>query len=293
MKENKILDSCMSCSSGDSRIPRRLFNFSIFLTSLLFPIRSISSKYKDIIEQVVSIETDDGICDAVLFYPKEGKFPPALIWTDIRGLRQSFKFMGKRLASQGYVVLIPNPFYRSSPAPAPREGFNYFDLEQRKKVFSMMKLLIAKGAAERDTSSFVKFLKNHASVDNSKKMGVSGYCMGGPLAFRSASHFPNFISAVGSFHAGGLVTKDKDSPHILIKKSKSRFYVAIASDDDQKNPNEKDQLRKSFNEASLEAEIKVYDKMRHGWCVSDSSVYNDAKAEAAWRDLVDMYNDVL
>ena len=293
MKENKTLDSCISCSSGDVKIPRRLFNFSIFLTSLFLPLRSIKSRYTDIVEQEVSIETKDGVCDAVLFFPREGKFPATLIWTDIRGLRQSFKLMGKRLASQGYVVLIPNPFYRSSPAPAPRKGFNYFDLEQRKKVFSMMKLLIAKGAAERDTSYFVKFLKNHVSVDNSRKMGVSGYCMGGPLAFRSASHVPNFISAVASFHAGGLVTKDEDSPHVLIKKSKSRFYIAIASDDDKKNPNEKDQLRMSFSEADLEAEIEVYDKMKHGWCVSDSSVYSYTKAEAAWSKLIDMYNEVL
>jgi len=293
MKENKILDGCMSCSSQGIRITRRLFNFSSVLASLLLPARVLSSKYPDITERAISIKTEDGVCDAVLFYPKEGKFPAALIWTDIRGLRQSFKLMGKRLASQGYVVLIPNPFYRSSPSPAPREDFNYSNPEHRKEVFAMMKLLVEKDAAERDTSSFVKFLKGHSSVDNSRGMGVSGYCMGGPLAFRSASYYPDLISAVASFHGGGLVTEDENSPHLLIKNSKSQFYIAIASDDDKRNPTVKNDLRKSFDEANLEAEIEVYDTMKHGWCVSDSSMFDYSQAEVAWGNLINMYSKVL
>ena len=296
MNDNiEISEGCESCSSNETKnsFARRVFN-SFGLASIgLIPFKGLKSSNLDIIEESLEIKTLDGICDSSLFYPKEGKHPSALIWTDIRGLRESFKLMGRRLASEGYTVLIPNPFYRTSKAPAPREDFNYSNLEHRAVAFKMMKPLLADGAAEKDTSSFINFLQNHNSVDSSRPMGVSGYCMGGPLSIRSASVNNNLIKAVASFHGGGLITNNSNSPHLLIENINARFYIAIADNDDKRNPNLKIKLRKVFGDNKKRAEIEVYDNMNHGWCVSDSSVYNYSGSEIAWNNLIQMYSDEL
>ncbi|MFN7982210.1 MAG: dienelactone hydrolase family protein [Vicinamibacterales bacterium] len=225
---------------------------------------------------------------------------PAVIWPDAFGLRVSMREMAKRLAVAGYSVLVPNPFYRvaKSPVFGDISKFSFSNPTDRNKLTPLMGSIGADGAAERDAVAFVAWLDKQKAVDTSKKIGTQGYCMGGPLVFRTAAAVPNRIGAVGSFHGGGLVTDTPNSPHLLIPKTRARFYLGIASNDDQRQPDAKDKLRDAFKKAGRSADMKVY-KSLHGWCVPDmpadanGPIYNQAEAEEAWGKLMALYKTAL
>lgn len=242
-------------------------------------------------ETDVEITTPDGTCDAVFFKPTEGIHPGVLKWTDIMGLRPVFRDMGRRLASQGYSVLVPNPFYRDGRAPLPGPDFNF--ATDRDVAMKLMGNLVAPGAAEKDAATFVAWLEAQDSVDSNKKMGTTGYCMGGPLTMRTAGLLPDRIGAAGSFHGGGLATERDNSPHLLIPQMKVSYHIGIADNDDKREPEAKNILRAAFDAASSTATIKVYEGADHGWCVPSSSVYNEAQAEAAWSTLSELFKTTL
>src|SRR5438067_52420 len=125
-----------------------------------------------------------------------------------------------------------------------------------------------------------------AGVAKNRKIGTQGYCMGGPIAFRTAAAVPDRVGAVGSFHGGGLVTDSPNSPHLQAAKTKAQFLIAIAANDDARSPKDKDVLKETFEKAKLPAEIEVYEGSAHGWCPPDSQVYNEANAEKAWGRLL-------
>jgi len=238
------------------------------------------------------VKTSDGNCDAVLYYPEgQGTWPAALIWTDIAGLRPVFRDMGRRLASQGYVVLVPNPFYRSAKAPVVGATFDFNDAEQRNKLFSYRAAMKDDGI-DRDAAAYVAFLDAQPQTDKSKKVGVQGYCMGGSMTFRTAAAVSR-IGAVGSFHGGnGLVTKDANSPHLLIAKTNAAFLVCQAQNDDKMQPQMKDDLKAAFTAAHRSATVEVY-HADHGWCVPGGAVYNQAEADRAWTALGALYKSSL
>ncbi|WP_397400711.1 dienelactone hydrolase family protein [Phenylobacterium sp.] len=239
-------------------------------------------------EKDVEVKTADGICDAVLYYPTgKGTWPAVLIWTDIMGLRPVFREMGKRLAAQGHVVLVPNPFYRSKRAPVVDATFDFSKPEERAKVFALRSAMTNDGI-DRDAATFVAFLDAQPQTNKKKKVGVQGYCMGGPLSFRTAAAVPGRIAAVGSFHGGGLTTKNPDSPHLLIPKTNAAYLVAVAQNDDKQQPESKDILKAAFAEARKTATVEVY-PAAHGWCVRGSAVYDEAAAEKAWAELTKLY----
>ena len=142
-------------------------------------------------------------------------------------------------------------------------------------------------------TAFVGFLDSQAAVDKKRKIGTTGYCMGGPITMRTAAAFPDRIGAGASFHGGGLVTDKPDSPHLLVPKMKAHYLIAIAENDDQQEPKAKDVLREAFAEAKLPAEIEVYAGAMHGWCPPDSQVYNEAQAEKAWSRMLAMFKTAL
>ena len=245
------------------------------------------------IEQDVTVKTIDGNCDAVLFRPKaEGQHPAVLIWPDIMGLRPAFRDIGRRLSEQGYVVLVPNPFYRSAKAPVIGDNTNFSDPDTRAKLTGYRAAMKDEGI-DRDAQAYLAFLDAQTQTDKTKKAGVQGYCMGGALSFRTAAAVPDRIAAVGSFHGGnGLVTKDPDSPHLLIAKSKATYLVCQAQNDDAQAPTVKDDLKAAFAAAKRPATVEVY-KADHGWCVRGSAVYNEAEAERAWSNLSALYKTKL
>ena len=250
----------------------------------------------DVVESDVTINTPDGTCDAAFIHPASGAHPGVIIWPDAGGLRPSFRDMGKRIAGEGYSVLVPNPFYRLSKSPqfTTTANLDFNDKELMAKIMTLMSSVQAAGAAEKDAVAYVAFLDAQRPVDKTKKIGTQGYCMGGALVVRTAATVPERIGAGASFHGGGLVTDKPDSPHLLAPKIKARMYFGIAANDDQRQPDAKDKLKESFSKAGVPVEIEVY-PARHGWCVPDMPVedgaplYDKAQAERAWSKLVALY----
>ncbi len=240
----------------------------------------------------VDIKTPDGNADAYFVHPAKGKHPGVLIWPDIFGLRPAFKQMATRLAESGYSVLVINPFYRTKRAPTAPENPDFNDPATRDALMGLMGSLNP-DTALTDAKAFVSFLDGQAAVDKKRKIGTTGYCMGGPFVFRTAAAFPDRIGAGATFHGGGLVTDKPDSPHLLIPQMKAHFLIAIAENDDTKQPDAKNTLRDSFAKAQLPAEIEVYAGAMHGWCPPDSHVYNHDQAEKAWSRLLVLFDKSL
>ena len=246
----------------------------------------------DVTETEVQIKTPDGTCDAYFVHPATGAHPGVLIWPDIFGLRPAFRQMGKRLAESGYAALVVNPFYRVKPAPTAPEHPDFNDAATRTALMSLMGALTQE-TAFTDAKAFIPWLDAQSAVDKKRKMGTTGYCMGGPLTMRTAAAMPARVGAGASFHGGGLVTDKPDSPHLLVPKMKAHYLFAIAENDDQKQPEAKDVLRAAFARAKLPAEIEVYAGTMHGWCPPDSQVYNQEQAEKAWSRLLVLFKSAL
>jgi len=239
-------------------------------------------------ESDVMIKTPDGTCDAYFVHPSAGTAAAVLVWPDIFGLRPAFRSMGKRLAESGYSVLVVNPFYREKKAPTAEQGA----ATPINQLVPMMQKATTEANNMTDAKAFIAWLDQQPSVAKNRKVGTQGYCMGGPLAFRTSAAVPDRVGAVASFHGGGLVTDQPNSPHILASKTKASFLIDIAENDDMSKPDEKNVLKKTFEDAKRPAEIEVYGAA-HGWCPPDSRVYNEMLAEKAWSRLLVLYGKAL
>jgi len=248
---------------------------------------------QQVVEKNVDIKTPDGTCDAAFIHPATGAHAAVIIWPDAFGLRQSMRDMGKRLAAEnGYSVLVVNPYYRVAKGTVyPNAATVDFNAE-RDKLTPLMGSINAAGTVEKDAPAFVAWLDSQPQVDKTKKIGTQGYCMGGPIAFRTAAAVPDRVGAVATFHGGGLVTAAPNSPHLQAAKTKAQFLIAIAENDDMRSPNDKNILKETFASAKLPAEIEVY-AAAHGWCPPDSQVYNEPLAEKAWSRLLALYGKAL
>jgi carboxymethylenebutenolidase len=254
----------------------------------------------EVVETDVEIKSPDGTCDAAFIHPKTGSHPGVLIWPDAFGLRPAMRNIAKRLAAEGYSVLVPNPFYRVSKAPfTDASSFNFQNPIDMAKLRPLMASVNAPGNAEKDAVAYVAFLDTQKEVNKAKKIGTQGYCMGGALVVRTAAALPDRIGAGASFHGGGLVTDKPDSPHLLAPKIKARMYFGVASNDDTRQPDAKDKLKEAFAAAKVPAEIEVYPGALHGWCVPDmptqngTPIYNKPDAERAWGKLIALYKAAL
>ena len=240
----------------------------------------------------VEIPTPDGTADCHFVHPANGAHPGVLVWPDALGLRPAFEQMGRRLAESGYAVLTVNPYYRTERAPVVPEGASFRDEATRKKIFPLMRSLSPETNVT-DAKAFVGFLDAQDAVAGDRKMGTTGYCMGGSMTMRTAAAFPERIGAGASFHGGRLVTDAPDSPHRLVDRIRAHYLFAIAENDDQKDPQAKTALREAFAAAGLPAEIEVYAETLHGWCPPDSAVYHEAQAERAWSRLLALFETAL
>jgi carboxymethylenebutenolidase len=239
-------------------------------------------------EADVNVETPDGSADCYFVHPATGTAPGVLMWPDIFGLRPAFRQMAKRLAESGYAVLVVNPFYRVKKAPTADAGA----ATPIPQVAPLMQAL-NETTHMTDAKAFVAWLDKQPSVAKNRKIGTQGYCMGGPIALRTAAAVPDRVGAVGSFHGAALVTKAPNSPHLQAAKTHAQFLIAIAANDDQRAPDDKNVLKETFEKASVPAEIEVYTGAAHGWCPPDTSVYNEAQAEKAWARLLVLYGKAL
>jgi len=244
---------------------------------------------QEVQEANIDVTTPDGVADCFFVHPSSGTHPGVLIWPDAFGLRPAKMQMGRRLAESGYSVLVVNQYYRTQRAPIV-SSTNF--AEVRETLMPLMGSLSA-DTQTRDAMAFISFLDSQPSVDQSRKMGTMGYCMGGPFTMRTAAAVPDRVGAAASFHGGGLVTDADDSPHLLVPKMKASYLFAIAENDDANQPEAKDVLRDAFAQAGLPAEIEVYEGARHGWCPPDSTVYHEAQAERAWSRLLVLFEEAL
>lgn len=275
---------CEQDSSDDilrgHELSRRRFGALGFGASLAAMLPA-AVRAAEVSESEVEIKTADGTCDAHFVHPA-GASAAVLVWPDIWGLRPSFRAMGKRLAEAGYAVLTVNPFYRSiKGTPASRED-----------AFKYAGMLNA-GTHVSDAKAFVTWLDAQKPVDKGRKIGTTGYCMGGAIVMRTAASLPDRIGAGCSFHGGRLTTTEPDSPHLLIPTMKAAMLIAIADNDDQKEPASKDILRKAFDDAKVTAEIEVYKGANHGWMPPDSQNHNAEAAERGWARKLELFKKAL
>ena len=248
-----------------------------------------SANAQEVSETDLDVTTPDGVADCYFVHPSSGTHPGVLIWPDAFGLRPAKRQMARRLAESGYSVLAVNQYYRTQRAPIVNTT-NF--AEVRDTLMPLMGSLNA-DTQTTDAIAFVRFLDSQAAVDQNRKIGTMGYCMGGPCTMRTAAAVPDRIGAAASFHGGGLVTDEANSPHLLVPKMKAHYLFAIAENDDENQPEAKDVLRDAFAQAGLPAEVEVYEGAMHGWCPPDSTVYNEAQAERAWSRLLVLFENAL
>ena len=240
-------------------------------------------------EMELDVTTPDGVADSYFVYPSSGTHPGVLIWPDAFGLRPAKRQMARRLAESGYSVLVVNQYYRSQRAPI----VNTTNFAEVSGTVRPLMATLNPDTQTRDAQAFIGFLDSQPSVDRNRKMGTMGYCMGGPFTMRTAAALPDRVGAAASFHGGGLVTDQPDSPHLLVPQMKAHYLFAIAANDDENQPEAKDVLRDAFAQAGLPAEIEVYSDAMHGWCPPDSTVYHEAQAERAWSRLLALFETAL
>jgi len=280
--------------SDDNELTRRDFVSMSIAAGIVAAAGGASAADLPVTEKNVEIKTPDGTCNAAFIHPTTGSHPAVIIWADAFGLRPVLRQMGKRLAAEGYTVLVPNPFYRVTKDPMfNTQTFSFQNQEDRAKLTPLMASINAPGAAEKDAVAFVAWLDQQKEVNKSKKIGTQGYCMGGPLVMRTAASSDR-IGAGGSFHGGGLVTDQPTSPHLLAPKIHARMYFGVAKNDDARQPDAKDKLKQAFEAAHVPAKIEVY-PADHGWCIADMPlangmpIYNKPEAERAWGELLALY----
>jgi carboxymethylenebutenolidase len=288
--ENTVEDNAKFLQKAGGVSRRQFSTLTAGATLAMLLPRSASAL--DVSERDVKVQTPDGEADCYFVHPAVGKFPGVIIWPDILGLRPAFRLMGKRLAESGYAVLVVNPYYRSVTAPVVPQGASFQDPDTRNTVMPLARSLSA-DTNMTDARAFVRFLDEQTAVDTARKIGTTGYCMGGPITMRTAAAVPDRIGAGASFHGGRLVTDGEDSPHLLVPQMQAQFLFAIAQNDDERDPDAKDVLRETYAKAGLPAEIEVYDGAMHGWCPPDSRVYNEVQAERAWARLLVLFDNAL
>jgi carboxymethylenebutenolidase len=230
--------------------------------------------------RTVEVMTPDGSMDGYFVHPATGKHPAVILWPDIAGLRDAYRTMATRLAQAGYAVLVVNQYYRSARAPV-LASFAEWRTDAGRARLQPMIAQLNPARITSDAAAFIVWLDRQGEVDTAKKIASSGYCMGGPFTFRTAAANPARVGAIASFHGGGLVTDAPDSPHLLLDDMRAALLIAIAQNDDERAPTDKDVLRVAASAAGRTAEIEVY-PAQHGWCTIDAPVYAEAEAERAW-----------
>ena len=272
-------------------VTRREFGKLSTAAGLAMMLPSVANA-QDVTETDVEVTTPDGVADCYFVHPSSGQHPAVIVWPDILGLRPAFRVMGRRLAQSGYSVLVVNPFYRDARSPVVEEGASFGQPEVRDHVLPMARNLNAE-THFTDARAFVAFVDQQDAVDTSRKIGTTGYCMGGPMVMRTVAAVPDRLGAGGTFHGGGLATDAEDSPHLLIPDTTAHMLHCVAANDDESNPDAKNTLRDAYAAAGLPAEIEVYEGAMHGWCPPDSQVYNEPQAERAWSRLLVLFESAL
>ncbi|HTI67195.1 MAG TPA: dienelactone hydrolase family protein [Caulobacteraceae bacterium] len=286
------MDEQRPVANDDLDLSRRRFAALSVAAGVMGPTAAAAAQTAEAVETDVSVKTADGSTDAALFHPAgQGPWPGVILFTSAMGLRPVFRDMGRRLAAEGYTVLIPNPFYRSRKAPV-FGAFDFGNPADMAKLAEVQKPLTP-DAVGRDEAAWVAYLDGHPAVSKTVKMGLVGYCMGGPRVMQTAALAPDRIGAFCAFHGGaGILTDMPDSPHLLAPRIKAKSYFGIAANDAMRQPEQKDRLLAAFAAAGNPTRAEIY-PANHGWCVHEGPVYDAVQAERAWNEMLNLFKTTL
>jgi carboxymethylenebutenolidase len=210
---------------------------------------------------------------------------------DAPGIRPTLVEMADRLASNGYVVLLPDLFYRAGPYE-PVDPASLFSDPDRRAQFAKFFSSTSFAKARDDTAAFLSFLDTQPEVRGTK-VGCVGYCMGGGMALTAAGAYPDRVAAAASFHGGRLATDHAESPHRLSPKMRGRIYVACAENDASFPEDQRILLEKSLADAGVDHLIETYPDARHGFAVPDNPAYDPRSAERHWTSLIQLFQETL
>jgi carboxymethylenebutenolidase len=241
------------------------------------------------VDKAVDIVTDQGVIDAHLFHPEEaGSWPGVLLLTDIRGVRPAFQAMGRRLAANGYVVLLPNIYYRAGRAPVVDPTLPINDEVARARR-SELRATLTPDVVRTDLAAQLDYLASQQHV-RGDRAGVVGYCLTGAFALRAAEDFPDRIAAAASFHGGGLASDAPDSPHLRVDQVGARLYLGYADEDPSMPPEMIERLETALRKAGVPFRSELYTGARHGFAVEDGQAFDRDAAERHWRNLIDLFD---
>ncbi len=246
------------------------------------------------ITQTIEIKTADGICDAFIAHPTSGAHPAVILYMDAFGLRPYLEQMAKKIAEQGYFVLVPNLFYRIKRAPVTDLKF---PLKPEDMVEAVQKIIpLARGhdpqLTMNDVNSFFGYLGKHSSVRHGK-MGITGYCMGGSLALRTAAAFPDQVAAAASYHAGNLASEAPHSPHLLLSKIKAKIYVAHADHDSSMPVEQIERFQNALSDSKANGKAELYSNALHGFTMEDLPAFNAEALDRHWKTLFELLQSEL
>jgi carboxymethylenebutenolidase len=241
----------------------------------------------------VSITTRDGICPASVFTPANGAGPwPAVIFfMDGLGLRPALWEMGGRLADGGYLVLLPDLYYRVGSYPPKDPAVVLSDPKARDEMRKLV-MSLDRDRKISDTGAFIDYLLSRSDIKGDR-FGTTGYCMGGNCSLTAAGAFPDRLAAIASFHGGNLATEKPDSPHLFVGKFRGRVYVAGAIEDESFPEEQKQRLEATLTSAGVDQVVETYPGALHGWAVPDLPVYNEAAAERHWSATFKLFSATL
>lgn len=235
------------------------------------------------------IETTDGVADAVVVRPDgEGPFPGVLLFMDAFGVRDRLAEMAQRIADEGYVVLVPNVFYRAGRAPLLDDLDRLLRPENREELFGQLRphmTALTPDRAVSDAEAYLRWFDQDSQVA-AGPIGTTGYCMGGALALRTAAAFPDRVAAVGSFHGGNLATDADDSPHRQLGSVQAELYIAHADHDHSMPPEQQERLASALADSGVRHTVELYEGATHGFTMSDTAAYDEAATERHWTNLL-------
>ena len=239
----------------------------------------------------VDIDTPDGRMDCHVFTPEgAGPWPGVILYMDAFGVRPDLASMAQRLASNGYLVVVPNLYYRTEYAPFDPKLVST-DGPERDRFKGMIRS-ISDVMVMRDTAAVIAMLDARPDV-RKERLGVVGYCMGGGFALSAAGTFPERVAAAASFHGGSLATDKADSAHLLAPRMRGRIYVGVAEIDASFSPDQQRLLETALADGGVDYSIEIYKGAKHGFAVTNHLVYDRDASERHWQRLLRLFNDTL
>lgn len=239
--------------------------------------------------QEISVQAVDGACPVHVFSPEgPGPWPAVIMYMDAFGIRPGSKAMAETIAEGGYLVLLPDLFYRYGDY-GPLVPKDVFASDDFRAIIAPLMASTDNHKAAADTAALIDYLDRRDDVAGDR-IATVGFCMGGGMAITAAATYPDRVAATVSFHGGRLATDDATSPHRLVDKIKAELYLAVADNDQSYPPEMGERFEKALKDAGVQYRSELYQGCAHGWMKPDFPVYDKAAAEKGWRQMFELFD---